>query len=188
MEDTTANPLPSSDQLKRIVEQANGGDQAALALLRELLDGHPEIWQRVGDMARHAELLLIQLIAGEDKLMGESLQRKLAELKAQLGGSNPSPFEKLAIERVVATWLQLQHIDALVAKAIPGSKPANYLLKRQGQTDRAYNTALKALATIRRLLPSDAEPHAHAGDQTSQAGAAEAAVLLSLDAGQRRRA
>ena len=154
VDDNEIPGLPSSPEFKLLVEQANGGDPAALEQLRSVLDNHPQIWQQVGDVARHAELLVIRLVAGEDELLMQSLRRKLDDLKAQLGGDSPSPLERLAVERITSCWLQLQHIDALVAKATPGTVEATFLLKRQGQADRAYTAAVKALTTIRQLLPA----------------------------------
>ncbi len=124
--------------------------------------------------------------------MTESLQRKLENLKAQLGGSNPIPLERLVIERVVSCWLQLQHIDVLVAQARPGTVQAKFLLQRQAQADRAYNTAVKSLTTVRQLMPNSAEPRARADNRANEirdpkAGTVEAAIL-PLDPRERRRA
>ena len=148
-----ATSLPSHAEFKLLVDQANGGDRNALEALRRLLDDNPQIWQRVGDLAVHAELALISLVAGADNLMAESLKRSLEDLRAQLGADSASPLERMAIGRVVACWLQLQHVDVLTDKATPGSHAAKFLLQRQAQADRAYHAAIKSLTSIRQLLP-----------------------------------
>ena len=181
--------LPSSEEFKALVERANAADETALGDLRQLLDEHPEIWQRVGDAAKHAEMLLVGLIAGGDKLLNESLQRRLEDLKTQLGGSNPSPLERLAVERIICTWLQLQHVDAMVGRAIPGTKPATFLLMRQRQSDRAYTAAVKGLTTIRQLLPSSAGQFGLAAlDEEMATSCTKKAILPLRNTNGRRRA
>src|SRR5262245_24429474 len=66
-------------RLKALAEAANRGDQAALVGLRRLLDDCPAIWQRVGDLAPHAELAWLALIAGEDALAAETIKRTVAQ-------------------------------------------------------------------------------------------------------------
>jgi hypothetical protein len=64
--------------------------------LRQVLDAHPEFWQRFGDLALQAQTAWLQLISGKDLLLRESLVRKPDQLKAELAGTDPSPLEKLA--------------------------------------------------------------------------------------------
>ena len=100
--------LPTREGFERLVRKANEGNQRAQGLLRKVLDACPEIWQRVGNLAEHAELSLIRLIAKEEWLLTESIRRKAEHMRKELAGPNPTPLDAMAIERVVACWLQLQ--------------------------------------------------------------------------------
>ena len=98
------------------------------------------------------ELAMLRLITGNDLLQQESLTRKLADLKRELLGPQSSMVEQLAVERVVATWLQLQYCDtaaARVAETLPG---ATHLLRWQEQANRRHLMSLKTLAELRRVL------------------------------------
>jgi hypothetical protein len=147
--------LPTEAEFSRLVVQANAGDSGAMAKLRELLDNRPEIWQRVGDLAAHAERLLIDLIAAGNALMAEALRRKLREMRVELLSPTTSLLEKMAVDRVLACWLHVQFVDSIVAKAQGGTiTHARYQLQRQTAADRRYTAAVKALAELRRLLPN----------------------------------
>jgi len=149
--------LPTEAEFKRLVAQANDGDAGAIKKLREQLDTHPEIWQRVGDLAAHAEMLMIDLISAGSKLMAESLHRTLQQMKAELIGPETSMLEKMAVDRMLACWLQVQYIDTVVAKSTGGTLPnANYQLKRQDAANKRYMAAVKSLGELRRLLPRGA--------------------------------
>jgi hypothetical protein len=137
-----------------LVRRANGGDQDATSLLRQMLDGAPELWQQLGDMAAHAEASLLTLVAGADRLTRESVVRKLQSLRVELGGPAPSTLERMAIDRVVIAWLMVQYTDTLMGStATATAARANQIVKWQDQTARRYNAAVKALLDVRRLLP-----------------------------------
>jgi len=154
---TTDETPPNQDlearrRLESLVQRAQQGDETVLPELKQVLDAHPELWQRC-DLAWHAQEKWLQLICGKDLLLRESLQRKLEQMKGELAGTAPSVLERLLVQRVLATWLQAEHADALYARA-KGNSPGQHqaLQRRQiGAQDR-HLAAIKALATIRRLL------------------------------------
>jgi hypothetical protein len=69
--------------------------------------GHPR-----GNVAQEAVKALTARYAGKNTVIQESVAKKLDELRAELSGQNPTPLEKLLVERVVATWLHLRHLEA----------------------------------------------------------------------------
>jgi len=152
--------LPTREGFDRLVRKANEGNQGAQGLLRKVLDACPEIWQPAGDLAEHAELSLIRLIAKEEWLLTESIRRKAEHMRKELAGPNPTPLEAMAIERVVACWLQLQYVDSLCAQANGELPRAKFWLKQQGQAHRQHLSAVKSLTMIRALLPVAGEPPA----------------------------
>jgi hypothetical protein len=91
--------------------------------------------------------------------MQESLTRAAAALKAEVAGPDPSTLERLLADRIVATWLQVNHADALVAQRSSAS-PAERreLQRRQESAERRHQAALKQLALVRKLLRKSPSP------------------------------
>jgi hypothetical protein len=150
---TEALSREGSSDLAHLLKRAEHGDLGVLPALRQLLTDNPRLWQGYGDLAAQAEGALIRLAAGNNLLLSESLIRKLADLKHELGGESPSPLERLLIERVTTTWLQVNHLDALVAQAQASSPQRLKMLQaEQDAAHRRHLTAIKTLATVRKLL------------------------------------
>jgi hypothetical protein len=156
MSTTTTTP-PKQDkvleQLQRLVQRAEQGDETVLPELRAALDANPWLWERYGDLAQQSQAAWLQLIAGSNLLLQESTRRKAEQLRAELAGPGPSPLERLLVERVVACWLQTNYADASYAQ-LKGNGPAQHTaaLRRQNAAQQRYLQAMRALATIRKLL------------------------------------
>src|SRR4051812_47849489 len=97
------------EELEVLLDRARSGDASDLPQLREALDANPGIWEAYGDLGRQAEEIQIQLVAGTNVLMHERLMRKLEALKEELLEAGASPLEELLVQRVAATWIQVQH-------------------------------------------------------------------------------
>jgi hypothetical protein len=153
---THAPDADALNEIRLVIGRAKKGDTAALPRLRELLDTHPILWQRYGDLASQAERLWVDLAAGPDQYLRECLLRQAEAMRQELAGADAGPVERLLVERVVLTWLQLHYFDAITAQAAAKDEPpklALYRGKRQAQAHRAYLSAVAALTTLRRLLP-----------------------------------
>ena len=157
-------------EFAHLVDRVNAGDGQALQELRRLLDTCPDIWQRVGDLAAHAELSLMRVVAGGNRLLLESLQRKADAMKVELSRPGASALENLAAQRVVACWLQLQHADAVCSTPDLTLPQGKFWALEQDRAHRRYLSAVKQLTTLRQLLPLDAQT-----DLESASGATEAA-------------
>ena len=145
--------LAGQAELAQLLKKAEAGDRSVLPQLQRALDGNPDLWRGYGDLAAHAEASLAMLAAGPNLLLAESLKRKLAELKAELGGESPSALERLLIERVTATWLQTNYVDGLLAQAAgAGEARLKVLRQMQDGAHRRHLAAIKQLAVVRRLL------------------------------------
>lgn len=141
------------EELARLVKLAQEGDLAVLPQLRATLDGNPALWSNYGDLAAHAELSLVRLAAGRNLLLGESVQRKLEQMKKELGGETPTPLERLLVARIAATWLQLAYFDALVVqRTSPTEAEARALQRQVDAAHRRHLSSVKALVTVRKLL------------------------------------
>ena len=143
----------AAEDLEQLVKRAERGDESALPELRLLLDRDPALWRHAGDMGRIAEDSLVALAAGPNLLLKEALGRRLAELKAELAGADPSPVVRLLAERVAICWLGATYGDASYAQAKGSPAPAvEHARRRQDSAGRRYAEALKLMANVRRLL------------------------------------
>jgi hypothetical protein len=143
-----------TEEVEAMVARARSGDREVLPRLKQFLDDHPEVWRRGGDLARQSMEMWINLIAGSDLIVGESLCRKVAALSTELAGPASTVLERLLVERVAACWLQVHYADATVAQAVDVSlKQAAYVQRRQDAAHRRYLSAIGALAMVRRLGP-----------------------------------
>jgi hypothetical protein len=151
-------------EIRSVVQRAKKGDTTIQPRLRELLPEHPALWQRSGDLAARAEAAWSNLISGQDLHLQEAVLRQATDLRAQLYGQSPSsPVTRLVVERAVIAWLQLHYFETAEADATAqGESPrvAAYRGKRQEQAQRMFLTALAAVTTLRKLLPSAPSPAA----------------------------
>lgn len=146
-------------EIRTVVGRAKEGDVSVLPRLRELLENHPTLWRHYGNLAAQSEAAWASLVSGQDLHLRECLLRQAEALRQEIGGMSPSPVERLAVERVVACWMQMAYFDAIEAQVLGNDeKPrlAALRAKREEQAHRMYLTALAALATLRKLLPGAA--------------------------------
>jgi hypothetical protein len=96
---------------------ARSGDRSVLPELRAFLDS-PGVADRYGgNLAWDAMFELIFHYSGKDLVVREALTQKLFDLQAVLleEYDNPTMAEHLLIDRVVATWLHLHHLEMCYA-------------------------------------------------------------------------
>ena len=147
-------PGPLGDRFCELVAKADAGDKEALAEVRGILDRQPKIWRQVADLASRAQSAFINLISSRSVTLSESLRRQVAQMKAELEGERPAPLERHIIVRIVACWLQIAFAESACAQHADDAE-AGYWQKRTDQAQRRYLAAVKALATIRKLLPDE---------------------------------
>ncbi len=152
--DPASPPQPDLQvEFKRLIDLANKGDRDAISRLRRFLDANPSIWKRAGDLSALAESSWLELIAGSDKLMDESVKRQLHAMKGELAGPHPTELERLLIQQVATTWLAMTHAEMLAANPASASLgQANFRLKYVESAQRRHLNAMKMLATMRLLL------------------------------------
>jgi hypothetical protein len=153
---TAATPaevtIPSNTgELRKLLEQAQAGDASTLPVLRKMLEDPAKV-DIFGNLAKHAERSLISAAAGDDLAFKEALTRKLELLRTELEGPNPTPVERLLVERIVACWLQVQDADARYAQSQNCTlAQGEYYQRRMDHAHRRYLSALKTLAVVRKL-------------------------------------
>jgi hypothetical protein len=107
-------------------------------------------------MAREVQSILIRKYVGKDLVVSEALSRKLDMMRTELSGTNPSPLEKLLVERIVTCWLHLHLLEAMCHSRDNMSLDlGDYYQRNIQRAQKGYLSAIKALATIRKLaLPA----------------------------------
>ena len=176
--------------LAQLVEKANAGSKPALRKLREQLDRHPELWQQASNLGAQAESQLIGLITGDDKLAREVVRRQLKQMRSELGGKSALPLVKLAIERVTATWLELQYLQIRLTDKELSLPQMTFFAKQQDLASRRHMTALKGVAELERfaqttptLKPQNGPRKASASPPWAAASAGLAAMRNAASAG-----
>jgi hypothetical protein len=145
------------DAFQALVKRANKGDEDALAELRQTLSDNPQIWQAVGNLALHARMVLARAIAGGDQFVLDSLLRYANELESSLVAPQSGPLERLAVQRIVAAWLECNYA------ALQGAEPhgetlkhAKFALEIRESADKRFHAAIRSLALVRQMLPGNA--------------------------------
>jgi hypothetical protein len=142
---------PKRDELRTLTDRAQQGDKTALPALREFFE-RPGMVDATGDLARMAQGTLVEKYCGKNLLVKEGLTRKMETLRVELAGANPTPLERLLAERIVACWLHLHHLEANYAgKESMTLDLGNYYQRGITAAHKRYLSAIKALATVRKL-------------------------------------
>lgn len=144
--------MEPSTGLRELLDRAQKGDTSTLPTLQKMFQNPNLVEACGGNLARQAELSFVQAAAGDNLSFKEALTRKMEMLRAELCGANPTPVERLLVERVVACWLQVQDADVRYAQAKDLSwKAGEYFQRRMNHSHKRYLSALKTLALVRKL-------------------------------------
>jgi hypothetical protein len=150
----TEEAIPTgADDLRKFLKRAQTGDETTLPVLRKILQDSATVDRFGGDLARQAELSLIDNAAGKNLAFREAMTRKLQLLRAELAGPDPTPVERLLVERVVACWLQVQDADIRYAQSQKDCTltQGDYYQRRMDRAHKRYLSALKTLAVVRKV-------------------------------------
>jgi len=136
-----------------LVDNATRGDRQAVLALRQYLQGHPEIWQEAGDLAKLAAEQQLHLISNDDVLLRESLLLQLDAFKQQLIEPPGSPPETILIDRIAVCWLQANLADVVLGQnAQAGKGQWEFLQKRAERAQKNLLAAVKELCMVRKLV------------------------------------
>ncbi len=145
-------------RLRELVKMAEKGTKKAIPEIRKILEESPELAWRYMTLAKLAERLFINKMSKDKDLAAKELMEyQLAAMREEIAGENPSPLERLLVERVVATWLQIQLFESIYASSLYQNMTiaqGNYYQKRLDQTYRRHLSAIRTLAQIRKLAPA----------------------------------
>jgi hypothetical protein len=141
--------------LARLRELADAGNAEACRQITEVYD-ELGFWTKLTGLRYAAEEAWLDLRTERTNLFTRKvLQRELERKRADLLGADPSPLERILVERIGACWLACQHADRLQAvkvKAGLSLKEAEYLGRQVERANRSLLRAVKTLATVRKLM------------------------------------
>ena len=145
---------PTVTPQEATIELARRGRKNILPKLRQVLDEHPELWQHFGNLALQSQESWIGLIAGKDLYLAETLRRHLDAMRTELAGPNPSPLDRLLIDRILACHVQALYFDAMETTdpTADNMRVARYRMDRRDQAHKHFLSAVKMLATVRNLV------------------------------------
>lgn len=179
MDDSPMSRRPTAEEfagVRQHLGRAGAGDEGPKAVPAEARPPGPEAWGRCSDLAAIAERAWVALAAGPDRVLADSLHSRMAGLRAELSGPDPTPLERLAIDRVVITWLQAGYGDVAAAGAVDvPMRVASFALERQDRAQKRHLAALAGLGAIRRLL-RQGRPQAPRGAPRRRGGEVGAAA------------
>ena len=117
---------------------------------------YPGLVEEGGNLAALVEQELVGVVTGRQVLFRETLRAKTGKHAAGIGRPQTQPHRGLLVERVVVCWLQVYHADAAAAQAENHTfVQGDYNQRRQDRAHRRFLSAVKTLATVRRLaLPT----------------------------------
>jgi hypothetical protein len=109
-----------------------------------------------GDFAQQLQNRILEQAAGKSLMFREAWRSQLEVPRQELAGLNPSPVEKLLVDRIVLMWLQLHDAELRFEQATDMTiVQADYRLRRIDGLSRRYLAALRSLAQVRKLaLPA----------------------------------
>ena len=149
--------LQAAKELKALMVRAHDGDEGALPKLREILREAPSLAHKLMDPAKISERSAVALYASKDDLLAqEAIPVVLKQMRLELEGENPTPLERMLVERVVATWLQVQCYETLYAQNIKEMTmtQGEHHQRRIGRAHRRHLSAVRTLAQIRKMGPA----------------------------------
>lgn len=157
---TTATVKPQklteeeSQRLTKLVAKAQTGNASALKEARPILD-KADLWDYVGDLGGRVRELWLDAMTGQDKLAREAYERHVDMMRRELLEAGDSAIERLLVDRVIVTWLQVCQADMAGSSGIVRSLSARERAFQNQRLDRANARHLKAVASlagVRRLL------------------------------------
>jgi hypothetical protein len=73
-------------------------------------------------------------------------------MRSELAGASPTPLERLLVERVVACWLHLHHLEiGYSAQESMSLELGAYYQRCLSSAQKRYLAAIKTLALVRKL-------------------------------------
>jgi hypothetical protein len=147
------------DATNALLKRAARGDESCLPELRALFaDGSrgEHLVNHYGSPAAWLESDLTDQASGSNLAIREAAETKLAKVRAELAGPNPTAIERLLAERAAICWFLVNRYESVYALAKDLTiRQAEYHQARIDRAHKRFLSALKTLAMVRKLaLPA----------------------------------
>jgi hypothetical protein len=145
-------------ELKLLSDRAESGDHDARAELRRRVEAcSPQQIAQLAQIAVQADRMLVKTISGGDPLMQEALEVRLRDMRQEIAGDSPTPLEAMLADRVVAGWLLVEVLEALISaqysRHVGDGKRASptYLMQQSKILESATKRHMQAIQTLARV-------------------------------------
>jgi len=135
-----------------LIQQADAGNRAALERLRETYAELPSIADHMSSLQYHAER---EALGGLGAGGAETFAAQADRWRKRLMGEDPTPLERLLVNRVVLDWLHALRMDLTYHQKFNGGlslAQGEFYAKQAERAQRRLLRSTKALAEVRRLL------------------------------------
>ena len=113
-------------------------------------------------MVKHAEEAVLRLAAGDSVTMKAAIGRQAGELRDRLAAAATSELERLLIDRVCISWIEVYYGDVDQAHQLLRSpqavEAATASTRRLDRAHARFLSAVKALATVTKLVRPTLSP------------------------------
>ena len=149
-----AKPGKPITSLEATIILARKGNKKVLPMLRRALDEHPELVIHYGSLTLQVQENWLQLVAGKDLLLAETMRRHLDAMRKELAGANPSLLDRLLVDRILACHVEVLYFGAMETTdpTAANTRVARYRMDRGAQAHKQFLSAVKMLATVRNLV------------------------------------
>jgi hypothetical protein len=145
-------------ELKLLSDKAESGDYEARAELRRRVEAcSPQQIAQLAQITVRADRMLVTTISGGVPLMEEALYARLRDMRQEIAGENPTALEGMLADRVVAGWLLVEVLEALISaqysRHVASAKRATptYLLQQSKILESATRRHMQAIQTLARV-------------------------------------
>jgi hypothetical protein len=151
-----SSPVPDepaiADDLRALVEQAQGGDPTGLLRLRSIVDNDQALLEYPASLVAIIERMWRAVVSADGPDVLDQMVKTAAKMRRDLIGDRPSSIETVLAERAVAAWMALDLLRRI------GADEGESALKeacagRLAFAYRRHDAALAQLRTLRRLVP-----------------------------------
>lgn len=139
----------SREEFDALVENATDGDEEAVAELRQALRANPASFHLLGDIARHTQACLVELITKDAVVAREAMNLKVAQWRSDLLREGDSPLERLLVDQVLTTWIDMNMQQIASAQPHDTETIAKRWQQRLDAAQKRHLAALKALHDVR---------------------------------------
>jgi hypothetical protein len=163
-ETTEPKPLAKTtwDDFQALVKRAENGDKSVLPRIRETLkSGDNPDWSRwfhetFGNPSKWLSGTLSGMADKNNLAVIEASQAKLTSLRKELEGPNPTPIERMLVERAVHCWFIVNVYETFYIQSTDLSiKQADFQVRRIDAAHKRFLSSVATLARVRKLaLPS----------------------------------